>query len=201
MMQHFSAGGIICRTLGLALLGVVAVSTASVVVPVLACAVLGYGIYGVFLYLWSGKWPQGWEKIPGFCKTTVKRTWQVLAWPVGKLYQLVVFLLTGVFRLTWGSVKLSWNVTTEMLADAILGAAIGVLISIPMHMDQHTGRVAVATGAACGGLFGLWSGFRRWRKSGNQDIPVLTPLHQDVKPPVLVPVPAAPAQQRRLLEA
>lgn len=190
MTQHFSAGGVVCRVLGCALLGFVAISTAGIIIPVVTFAAVGYGIYGLFAYLWSGKWPQGWEKIPAFAKGAARTTWHVLSWPVMKLGQFVSYLVTGVFKISWGTVKLTWTTSTEILADAILGAAFGVLIGLPMGMD----KVTVATGAAVGGLVGLFSGLRKWRRP-NENIPVLTPLHvPSQEPPVLTPVKPARAQ-------
>ena len=195
MKQHFSAGGVVCKVLGCALLGFVAISTAGIVIPVVTFAAVGYGIYGLFIFLWTGTWPQGWEKIPAFAKTAASKTWQVLSWPVMKLAQFTSYLVTGVFKISWGTVKFGWTAGTEILCDAILGAALGVLIGIPMKMD----KVTVITGAVVGGLIGLGSGIRKWRQPA-VTAPVLTPLHiPSQEPPILTPVkPVAP---RQLVEA
>lgn len=185
MMQQISVGGAICRVLGLALLGFVAVTTAGVVIPVLTFAAAGYGIYSVFVFVWSGKWPEGWQRLPSLMKTTVQRTWQIISWPATKLFLLVRYLATNVFRVSWGTVKLAWMVTTETLADAILGAAAGVLISIPMQTD-HTPVVA---GAVMGGVIGFWCGLKKWWGPKKAEIE-LTPLHVPVRAPD--PVPAMP---------
>lgn len=184
MMQHISAGGAICRVLGLALLGFVAVTTAGVVIPVLTFAAMGYGIYSVFAYIWSGKWPEGWRRLPGFMKTTAQRTWTIISWPVAKAFQVSRYLVCNVFRLSRSSIKLAWSVSTETISDTILGAAVGVLISIPMQSD-HTPVIA---GAVMGGVIGLWSGLQKWW-GPKKTVIELTPLHVPAKPPQLISPP------------
>jgi hypothetical protein len=148
--QPPTAGTLIGRALGYALLGAVVVLFAGPVLTLAALAVLGLLCYRAYRWLFHGDRLFNGLATGSAAGTIFRKARQAIRQPALGLWRG----LTVAAQWSLASVRTTWRIGRELLAGAILGAALGVLLGVPTGWDH----VTVALGGGLGALLGLWNG-------------------------------------------
>lgn len=155
MQPVASVPALIGRFLGLSLLGLVCLSFSGVVLGLFIPFAIGYGVYAAWRYYRTGEKPQLQQNIVQPAKQVAGAAYQGSCKVTGGLFCFLGNAMKGVIWLVTTIIGGGWTLASEVIAGAVLGAALGVVIGMPTQTDKYL----VFAGAGGGALLGLANAF------------------------------------------
>lgn len=153
--EPMTIGLLIRRVLALTLLGFLVITLSGPLAVLIGFALVGWIVYSIYLMLVHQKAPASLRPVFHGIRQATAKVFRLVRWPVAKLWQGA----RGVTGITMGTLQAVYSIGCETMSGAILGAALGVLVGVPMSLDHFS----VATGGVGGALFGFYLGWQHRR--------------------------------------